>query len=404
VALVVALAIILPHAVSAADLNPDYVKAYQITVDTAANLQSYELRGMLTMTNNIKGQIGGESMSAEMDAAARWPDRLLSSQSGEMFNLNLGTGPDQSWFFLGQLGNAYVGKPVALARDLAGAGNMDLTEEKIFNFYVGLGQFLLPAELLVTPDTASGTVTVNGQDVPCQIFTTMGPEVIADDGQPAEGPRTFYFDPASGLVLKSTLKVYFRRNEMDFEQDVAFTLKEFVLNGDVDDARFTFEAPAGTRVVDNLDRLTNPDAMTNQAAPDITFTDLDGNTFQLSDLRGQAVFIDFWATWCPPCKMEMPHIETLYREMGRSEANKSGTITIIAASSEDPATIRKFLAKSPYSFRIVTVDEKQAYAKYKTSSIPAGFVIDAEGIIRAHMIGAQTEQQLRAAFAKAGVK
>ncbi len=208
-----------------------------------------------------------------------------------------------------------------------------------------------------------------------------------------------HFDPESGLVLKSEQTVFFQRKGQNFEQKLGFTLNEYVLNGEVDEARFVFEVPAGTRIVNDLDLLTNPDAMTGQPAPDITFTDLEGESIRLSDLRGQPVFIDFWATWCPPCKEEMPHIETLYNELG-----KSGAIRIIAASSEDPATIRKFLARKPYSFSIVTVADSDAHTKYKATSIPAGFVIDAQGIIRAHMVGAQTESQLRAAFAKAGVQ
>ncbi len=379
--------------------NPDYAKANKLTVKMAESLESYDLKGTVSMTNNVKGQTGGATLEAETTTAARWPDRLFSRQTGKLFNLNLGTGPQQSWFYLGQLGNAYMGPPVKLTRDLQGATDMELTEAKVFNFYGGIGQFILDPSLRVTPETGSATVTVNGRDIPCQVFTTMGPEVIVDDDQISEGPRIIHFDPASGLVLKSAQTVYFQKNGVDFVQQVSFTLTEYELNGNVDDARFGFEAPAGVRVVNSLERLTNPDAMTNEKAPDITFTGLDGSTFRLSDLRGQPVFIDFWATWCPPCKMEMPHIETLYKELG-----ESGKIRIIAASSEDPETIRKFLRKTPYSFPIVTVDSEVSHARFKTNSIPAGFVIDAEGVIRAHMVGAQSEEQLRAAFAKAGVK
>ncbi len=398
-ALLTAFTIALSTPAFAGDNNADYVKARKAAVKMAEGLNSYDLQGTLTMVNNARGQVGGASMEAVMESAARWPDRLLSSQTGKMFNLQLGTGPDRSWFFLGQLGNAYIGEPVKLNRNLANAGDMDLSEEKIYNFYGGLGQFLLADGLQVTPETGSATVTVNGQDIECQVFTTMGPEVIADDSKPTEGPRVIYFDPVSGLVLKSEVTVYFAKKGTKYQQEVSFLLTKFELNGTVDDTRFDFTAPAGTRVVKNLDRLTNPDAMTGMTAPDITFTGLDGKTFQLSDFRGQPVFIDFWATWCPPCKMEMPHIETLYGELG-----KSGKIKIIAASSEDNKTIQKFLTQKPYSFPIVTVSSEDSHTKFKTSSIPAGFVIDAEGVIRAHMIGAQTEEQLRAAFAKVGVK
>lgn len=379
--------------------NSDYAKARKLTVKMAESLQSYDLKGAMTMSRHTKGQTDGMTVSAEMVAAARWPDRLLSAQTGEMVNLTLGTGPERSWFLLGQLGNAYIGEPMQLTRDLEHAAARELSEAKIFNFYGGLGQFVLPADLQVTPDTGRETLLVNDREISCQVFRTMGPEMVRAEGQPVEGPRTYYFDPTSGLVLKSEMTLSFQRNGTQYVQEVSFAVSEFALNTEVSDSRFHFEAPAGTRIVDNLDLLTNPDAMTGQPAPDVTFTDLEGKTLQLSDLRGGPVFIDFWATWCPPCRQEMPHIETLYHELG-----KTGRIEIIAASSEDPATIRKFLAKTPYSFPIMTVKDSDAHTKYKATSIPVGFVIDAEGVIRAHLVGAQTEQQLRDAFAKAGVR
>jgi thiol-disulfide isomerase/thioredoxin len=397
--LTICLAAAWPAAGLAAAANADYVKAAGIAKRMADGLQSYELKGQVTMANNLRGQTGGATMEAEMVAAARWPDRLLSAQTGNMFNLNLGTGPTNSWFFLGQLGNAYVGQPVKLSRDLEGAAEMELNEAKVFNFYGGLGQFLLDPDLPVVPQTEAGTVTVNGHAIPCQVFRTMGPEVVGVENEAIEGPRVIHFDPASGLVLRSDLTIYFMRNGTDFEQKVTFALSEFALNGRVDDKRFAFQAPTGTRIVDSLDLLTNPDAMTNQPAPDVTFTALDGKTFRLADLRGTPVFIDIWATWCPPCRQEMPHIEKLYREMGAS-----GRIRFVAASSEDPDTVRRFLANNPYTFPIATIANQDAQVKFKAASIPVGFVIDADGKIRAHMVGAQTEEQLRAAFAKVGVK
>jgi thiol-disulfide isomerase/thioredoxin len=111
------------------------------------------------------------------------------------------------------------------------------------------------------------------------------------------------------------------------------------------------------------------------------------------------VFLDFWATWCGPCRMEMPHIQALHDEM-----KDSGEVVFIGASNEDQKTIETWLQKNPYTFKMVMVKPEDAQTKYKVTSIPAGFVIDREGMIRAHMIGAQSEMQLRTALGKAGIK
>ncbi len=79
-------------------------------------------------------------------------------------------------------------------------------------------------------------------------------------------------------------------------------------------------------------------------------------------------------------------------------------MVFIGASNEPQATIQGWLEKNPYTFKIVMVKPEDAQGKFKVTSIPAGFVIDRQGTIRAHMIGAQSEDQLRAALGKAGIK
>jgi len=404
VMLMTALALSACNALAAADVNPDYATAVAGTGKMAAGLLSYTARGKVEVSSGPAGQVGPVGQSIKTVASAQWPDRLASTQSGPQFAMNLGTGPEQSWFYMGQIGNAYVGGPVALTRDLAGADGLELSAEKIFNFYGGLGPFLLPADLSVAAETGADTVTANGHMVPCQVFTTVVASTEVGESGSAEGPRRFHYDPVSGLVLVSERVVYFNRNGTKYEQQIRFVLDEYALNGEVDPRSFSFTPPAGVRVVNSLEKLTNPDAMTGQVAPDITFTDLSGETYQLSDLRGTPVFVDFWATWCPPCRAEMPHIQALYEELGVSAERPGGQIRILGASSEDTATVQAFIAKNKYSFPIATVPAADALSMFKTTSIPTGFVIDAEGVIRAHLVGGQTAGQLRAAFAKAGVK
>ena len=393
----VSLTLTLPGDTHAADqANPDFAKALAKSRQMAEDLRSYHVTGKLVLTNNVKGQTGGMTMTADTESAARWPDRLLSRQQGDMFNVSHGAGPESSWFLLGQNNACYQGQPRELKRRLESAGQYELDEDLVFDFYSGLGSYLLNEDLEVTAETGQETLTVDGTEISCQVFRTPPPDEGAEEGQADE--KVFWFDPESGLVLKARLTMYRTRNNVVMEQVMTHTATSFRLNRPVNEALFFFNPPEGVRVVDSLERLINPEAMTGQAAPDITFKDFIGNEIKLSDYRGKVVFLDFWATWCGPCRMEMPHIETLHKELGAT-----GEVVFIGASNEDQTTIETFLKKTPYTFPIVIVDPADARSKFKVTSIPAGFVIDKDGMIRAHLVGAQSEAQLRAALAKAGI-
>ena len=351
------------------------------------------------MENKAEGQPESMKLDVSLQGAARWPDRLFSSQESKLFNLNLGSGPDQSWFYLGQAGTCYVGKPLKLTRELEGITELELEESKIFNFYAGIGGFLLNGELIVEAETGTETLTVGEKEIPCQVFRSPAVEASDNGGSgPGEGEKTIWFDPESGLVLKSHLKSNLEQQGMKIEQTMTFKLDSFSLNKPVAEELFQYKPATETRVVTSLDGVLNPDAMTGEIAADVTFTDFEGNQVQLSDYRGKVVFLDFWATWCGPCRMEMPHLQKLHEELG-----PSGDVVFLGASSEPKVTIKAFLAKNPYNFKIVMVKQEDAQKKFKVSSIPAGFVIDREGVIRAHLIGAQTEAQLRKALARAGI-
>ncbi|GKX65780.1 redoxin domain-containing protein [Inconstantimicrobium mannanitabidum] len=125
-------------------------------------------------------------------------------------------------------------------------------------------------------------------------------------------------------------------------------------------------------------------------ATDFNLTDLTGNRVSLSDLKGKKVFLNFWATWCPPCKAEMPEIERLYQE------TKSSHLVIVAVNiGESSGTVSSFAKSHNYNFKILLDYDQSVAAKYNISSIPASYFIDADGNIVSQHIGAMDINQMK---------
>ena len=131
-------------------------------------------------------------------------------------------------------------------------------------------------------------------------------------------------------------------------------------------------------------------------APDFTLTDLDGNIVRLSDFRGQVVFLNFWATWCPPCRAEMPAIEAVYQEY------KDRDVVVIGIDLlESRSSVESFVEENSYSW-IFTIDETGIVAMdYMVTGIPASFFIDKDGIIRALQVGAMSKALMEIKLAAA---
>ena len=126
-----------------------------------------------------------------------------------------------------------------------------------------------------------------------------------------------------------------------------------------------------------------------ELAPDFTLTDLEGNSVTLSEYRGKVVFINFWATWCPPCRAEMPDIESLYQEY-----KDKGLVVIGIDIGEPEATVRQFVQRGGYSWTFVLDNTGGVAANYNIRAIPTSFFIDREGVIQAVNIGAMTKRAM----------
>ncbi len=133
-----------------------------------------------------------------------------------------------------------------------------------------------------------------------------------------------------------------------------------------------------------------------ESAPSFTLVDLEGNSVTLSDFRGKTVFVNFWATWCPPCRAEMPEIEAVYQEY------KDKDVVVIGIDILEPEdVVRRFVEQGGYSWTFVLDTSGEVAANYRIAAIPTSLFIDREGIIQAVNIGAMTKRAIESKLAEA---
>lgn len=138
------------------------------------------------------------------------------------------------------------------------------------------------------------------------------------------------------------------------------------------------------------DTADDPEDRPRVAAPDVTLTDREGNSVSLSDYAGQTVFLNFWATWCGPCKGEMPDIQALYEAYGCNE----GDVAVVAIASPDTYRevsaweIGAFLDENGYTYPVLFAQENEALEAFGVTAFPTTFMIDADGYVYGYITGA----------------
>ena len=127
-------------------------------------------------------------------------------------------------------------------------------------------------------------------------------------------------------------------------------------------------------------------------APDFTVEDMDGNKYKLSDFRGKPVIVNFWASWCGPCKKEMPDFEELYKEYGDKINFLMVNMTDGYRETKEKAS--KHISDTGYTFPIYYDTKMEAAYAYGVSSIPATYFIDSEGYPVIYGVGALDKETL----------
>ena len=145
-----------------------------------------------------------------------------------------------------------------------------------------------------------------------------------------------------------------------------------------------------------MNRLEKEDQERNSV--NFTLADLDGKSWTLKDLKGKIVMLNFWATWCPPCRKEMPDLELLYRKF------EPQGLVILGVSDDDPEKVRAFVQKQGTTYPVLLDPGSKVNQLLNINGIPKTFIYDRDGKIVAQSIDMRTQKQFLEMLAVAGLK
>jgi thiol-disulfide isomerase/thioredoxin len=147
--------------------------------------------------------------------------------------------------------------------------------------------------------------------------------------------------------------------------------------------------PGGQRILESLPGNAPRPVEVGNPAPDFRLATPAGSSLALSDLRDKVVVLNFWATWCVPCRAEMPALENIYQELG-----PQGLVVVGVDVQESAEKVLTFLPEVGVTFPIVLDGDTRLAARYRATGLPATFIVDRKGTVRDIRLGPYTEDML----------
>jgi thiol-disulfide isomerase/thioredoxin len=216
-----------------------------------------------------------------------------------------------------------------------------------------------------------------------------------------EGTARFTFDTETGLLITSQTAEAIDNGRTTYQSNVIRVLKRVAYGAPPDMGLFGLPS-ADIREVKELSRWNAAKIkkeLTGKPAPELAVMDIRGEPVSLSALKGRTVLLDFWTTWCPPCRADAPALEKLNQKYGGKE------LTIVSISvSEDRELVEKFLKEHPHSYPVVLTTENEMPRPYEIGVFPTYIVIDKDGTVASAVEGDKVFGDLRRLLKKAGLE
>jgi thiol-disulfide isomerase/thioredoxin len=213
--------------------------------------------------------------------------------------------------------------------------------------------------------------------------------------------RTFWIDKQTHLVLRqrSIMKADVPQLGGKIEQEENASFQRASLEPTLPESLWVFRPPKGSREVAQFTQPESGSEFAGKPAIDFTLRDLAGARHTLKGLRGKTVLLDFWATWCGPCRITMPQVAKIHDEY------KNRGVEVMSINVGEPAEkASAYVKKNGYRFTTLLDLDRAVSTRYQVSGIPTLVVINRAGTVSDYLVGVHDAVALRAALKKAGVK
>jgi len=362
-------------------------------VETYKGLKRFLLQGVIKV--EVRGAPNAQNWSAPFLAAVDGEGRIHDEvSSGTAAGMIVSDG-QETVVYNAQLGQ-YTRKQ----------GNADSAFARMPQKGIGgtlIARFALAATgVLDVKRLPNETVVMDDRERDC-IVLDVAYQPTAHRAQVTEDPRRYWIDAQTHMVLRvrTRLKADAPQYGGKVEQDETITFDRALTNPVFADSLWVFQAPPASREVSefNASRQDEAAAFTGKPAIDFSLKDLNGRSHSLKGLRGKTVLLDFWATWCGPCRITMPQVAKIH-----AEYKNRGVEVMSINVGESAKKAGDYMTKNGYAFTTLLDEDRSLATRYRVNGIPTLVVIDAAGKVTDYLVGARDDVALRAALAKAGVK
>ena len=304
---------------------------------------------------------GGQTVKAtvEVSRAVVNPGKMRTESHVQGVTMLITSDGEATWVY-SSMGNEYMRKAAVLGPE----GVMDA---------MGMSAFMPNTKdiQLTQKTTGEESITIDGQKHDCWVVHTdiggMQLPAAAKNAKVEEATMTTWIDKKLGIDLQTDMSMKMNMPGMSTQIHMHGMKKNLEIDSAIPDSFFAFVPPAGAKEVAKISLFPTlvPPELVGKAAPDFTLQSVDGKPYSLSALKGKPVLLDFWATWCAPCRQAMPSVEKLSREY------KEQGLTVFGVNArEERDVVAAFLKKTPLPYAAILSGESTVLTDYQVKGFP----------------------------------